>query len=124
MEEPGRTKFAVANGHLAHSIAEATIPLRLENRRGETIPAASKWSVAPDRDMSVSFLLSKPQMKNLQMTLDIAGETATVTIDGNKQEIPIDGVGGHLRMRMFTEIPVEMRSICRLGLTDRASGSV
>ena len=68
--------------------------------------------------MSVSFLLSKPQMKNLQMTLDIAGETATVTIDGNKQEIPIDGMSGHLRMRMFTEIQVEAFERLEKGVAD------
>ena len=99
--ETGKTKFAVANGRVAHSIAEATIPLRSENRRGEAIFAASKCSVVPNRKMSAPFLLPKAQMKNLEMTLDIAGETATVTIGRNKQEIPIDEMGGHVRMRTF-----------------------
>ena len=49
----------MANGDTATSLVEATAPLRLVNSDGAVIPAASKWSVAPDGDKSVPFLMSK-----------------------------------------------------------------
>ena len=102
-EEEGVTKFAVANGSTVKSLFEATVPLRLANEKGEVIPAASKWSVVPDGDRSVPFLLSKEQMANLEMKLDVAGESASVTIGGNQHYIPIGARGGHLHMPMFAQ---------------------
>ena len=91
----------MANGDTATSLVEATAPLRLVNSDGAVIPAASKWSVAPDGDKSVPFLMSKEKMKNLQMMIDGGEEKAHVLTGGARQKVLVLAVGGHLHFPMF-----------------------
>ena len=62
-----------------------------------------RGGVVPGSKTSAPPLVYKEQMGNLEMTPDVALETASVTIGNKKKEIRINRPGERLRMPMSTE---------------------
>ena len=79
-KEEGKTKFAAANEGAVRRVAEIAVPSRLQDSKGEAIPASPYWSAATDNATSPPSLLPKEQVGNVETTLDTARQTASVAI--------------------------------------------
>ena len=96
------TKFRVANGQMSPALFEASIPLPLQATDGQVFPARSTWCVVQEEgDAAVPFLLSRPQMSNLNMNVDLGSSCVTARIGGAMRPLCVRERGGHLAIPMF-----------------------